>query len=96
MGFYILDENGEPKEADYLEWTKWVANDIRRLLARIGDVKISTVFLGLDHYFFGDKPVLWETNIFGGEHDGYQERYSSKEDALKGHKKACDLVRREI
>jgi hypothetical protein len=49
MTFYILDENGEPKEADYLEWTKWIASDIRRLLARIGDVKISTVFLGLDH-----------------------------------------------
>jgi hypothetical protein len=30
--------------------------------------------------------------IFGGEHDQYQERYSSYEDALEGHQVALNLV----
>jgi len=30
--------------------------------------------------------------IFGGEHDQYQERYTSYEDALKGHQTALNLV----
>jgi hypothetical protein len=30
--------------------------------------------------------------IFGGEHDQYQERYTSYEDALEGHKIALNLV----
>ena len=37
-------------------------------------------------------PILFETMIFGGEYDGYQERYSNYEDSFIGHKKACDLV----
>lgn len=45
---------------------------------------VSTVFLGINHNFFpGGRPVLWETMIFGGPNDGYQERYSSHERAVK-------------
>ena len=50
----------------------------------IGDVDVSTVFLGDD---------LWETMVFGqetfcedsGYEDEYQRRYSSELEALKGH-----------
>lgn len=54
----------------------------------IGDIYVSTVFLGLDHSFgsFGEcKPVLFETMIFGGEHDQYQE----------GHKRALEMVKQQ-
>ena len=30
--------------------------------------------------------------IFGGEHDQYQERYSTWDEAIEGHKNACKLV----
>jgi DNA-binding LacI/PurR family transcriptional regulator len=33
--------------------------------------------------------------IFGGEHDQYQERYTSYEDALEGHKIALNLVNKQ-
>jgi hypothetical protein len=48
------------------------------------EVSVSTVFLGIDHGFRCDRglPVLWETMIFGGPHDGYQNRYTSRTDAL--------------
>ena len=63
----------------------------------LGKVRVSTIFLGLDHSFiYGKKhkPILFETMIFGGKHDGYQERYAIWEEAEEGHKKAVELVKR--
>ena len=56
-------------------------------------VSVSTIFLGLDHRYHGEgEPILWETMIFGGEHDQFQERYTSKADALAGFAKAVKMV----
>lgn len=58
-------------------------------------VEISTVFLALDHRYDqrnGGSPLLWETMIFGGEHDGYQQRYSTYESTANGHITAVKLV----
>jgi hypothetical protein len=30
--------------------------------------------------------------IFGGLHDGHQERYTNWEDAERGHEEACKMV----
>lgn len=47
---------------------------------------VSTVFLGLDHGSGGGPPVLWETMTFGlDDHFDNTERYTSFEDAQKGH-----------
>lgn len=64
----------------------------------IGDIKISTVFLSLDHgYGIGD-PILFETMIFGGpeEIDEFQERYCTWEEAEEGHKNAVELVKSKM
>lgn len=58
---------------------------------------MSTVDLGIDHSFFSDKPIYWETMIFdhtNGENFGdlYQERYSSVEDAITNHERILTLV----
>lgn len=78
---------------DVLEWgrqyektDRHVANDV------VGNVRISTVFLGLDHSFGGGVPLLFETMIFEGPHDGYCERYSTWEQAEEGHREAVKLV----
>lgn len=56
---------------------------------RVPRVYVSTVFLGLDHNFFGrGDPILWETMIFGGVNDFGQWRYDSREAALAGHAEA--------
>lgn len=94
-GNYILDESGTPVQADTLTWARWYeANSDKRQIARdvIGKAKVSTVFLSIDHSFGEGPPVLWETMIFGGQHDQYQERYTSKEEALEGHRRAVALV----
>ncbi len=81
---YILDPDGKPIPYIGLgvpPTTHWsTAED------HVDGVRVSTVFLGRDHDFTGlGKPILWETMIFGGEWDGYQERYTSQEAAIEGH-----------
>ena len=47
---------------------------------------ISTVWLGTDHSFGGDVPLIFETMVFKDSWDEIDmERYSTEEDAIKGH-----------
>jgi hypothetical protein len=91
---YILNDNGDPVACeDPLTWAKWFETANRRVVRdELPGGSVSTVFLGLDHAFGGGPPLLWETMVFGGEHDGYCDRYSTLDDALEGHRKAVDLV----
>jgi hypothetical protein len=93
---YILDENKKIKPVELLEWAQWLENNPDRVVGKtiIGEVKVSTVFLGLDHNFWDDgPPVLWETMIFGGKHDQYQDRCGGNyEQAEAMHMKAVAMV----
>lgn len=94
--YYILDEDKNPIECDMMTWAKMFNQD-RHVAQHVIDidgvsVRISTVFLGLDHSWGDGPPILFETMIFGGEHDQYQERYSTWHDAWKGHYKAIELL----
>lgn len=94
-GKYILENGAVRREDDLMIWAEFMEKDNRRIeRTEIGDVSISTVFLGLDHSFNEEAiPVLFETMIFGGDHDGYQERYTDIENAKIGHEKAVKLVK---
>ena len=92
---YILDESGNPVvEPDLMKWGHWMGTGNRHIaLDRLAEgVKISTLFLGVDYNFGEGPPILFETMIFGGEHDQYQERYETREQALEGHKRAVQLA----
>lgn len=93
---YILDDNGTPvAEPDLLAWGKWMQSVERHVANDFlpGDIHVSTVFLGLDHSFGDGPPLIYETMIFGGEHDQYQERYSTRDEALAGHATALNLAK---
>ncbi len=105
---YILDDDGNPVGTnDLMEWAQWFESsgeshkdgeEHPRFVARdtVGEADVSTVFLGLDHNFMGEgPPILWETMIFGGKHDEYQDRYSTREAALKGHAAAMKMVKED-
>ena len=84
---YILDGHTAVPCDDVIAWgrqfemaNRQVAKDI------VGDVVVSTVFLGLDHSFGEGPPLLFETMIFGGPFDQEQERYTTWEQAEAGHK----------
>ena len=99
MAWYILDENNKPvKATSIMEAADWMENNPERKAVKqehIDEIFVSTVFLGLDHAWNSDIPVLWETMIFGGEHDQYMDRYTSYEDALEGHQTALNLITKE-
>jgi len=72
-------------------WKRWLGNLLH--LKKQEPVRISTVFLGLDHNFSGTgPPLLYETMIFGGKYDQHQQRYATKAEALAGHKKCVMLA----
>lgn len=85
--YYWLGSDGEPVGTDdVLEWSKKFCHRDKQVAREdLGDVLLSTVFLGVDHAFGDGPPVLWETMIFGGPRDQDQQRYTSREDALAGH-----------
>lgn len=55
--------------------------------------RVSTVFLGLDHAFGAQPPLLFETLIFSGPLDGEMERYSTWAEAEAGHARFVDKAR---
>lgn len=97
MDRYILDENGEPVQEDDLDkWALMFKSDKRKVaLDTFGDVRVSTVFLGLDHQHGLDgPPLLWETMVFGGKFDQDQMRCpGSRADALAMHQRMVDKVK---
>jgi hypothetical protein len=92
---YIL-ENGVPVKArSTLEWGRWFEEnkDQKRVAYdEMRGCRISTVFLGMDHNWGEGPPILYETRIFGGEHDEWQERAATREEALQIHERAKALV----
>ena len=94
---YILDVNGNPVAEPNLERRReWFARHKNRLVRRSYITKdiYSTAILGIDYNHSGrGAPVLWETMVFGGPHDGYQRRYSSRAAAFKGHASAIALTK---
>lgn len=94
MDKYILEGKQPKLVEDVIEWGQWFETAERQVAKTElpNGVRISTVFLGLDHNFSGGIPILFETMIFGGKHDQYQERYATWDEAESGHKKAIAKV----
>lgn len=66
----------------------------RRRTVISDEVEVSTVWLGLNHRLFGEgPPLIWETMIFGGEHDNDYWRYSSRQEALDDHERIVRALR---
>jgi hypothetical protein len=69
-GIYILDQDNNPVKVDegidgLHRWAEWRKDHPKHVAAdTIHNVRISTVFLGMDHGFGRTDPVLWETMLF--------------------------------
>lgn len=98
---YIL-EGTEPVPIDCStsegldRWGEWFEDISNRKLFKteINGVRISTVFLGIDHNWSGiGQPILFETMIFKGSScEDYMERYCTYDQAHAGHILACAMV----
>lgn len=85
------DMNGVAMEL--MEWATAFEKQERQIGYEQRDgITVSTVWLGLDHSFGDGPPLIFETMIFGGERDDYQDRYSTREEAEEGHRRALALA----
>jgi hypothetical protein len=93
-----FDRSGHPITME--QWAKLLEN---REYCRIGDttihvkghdVRISTVWLGLDHCFGEGPKLIFETMVFGGSQDGYVRRYSTWQVATEGHVETANMIER--
>ena len=91
--FYKLDGK-TVIPCNLLEWAQWLEKADRIVKkTTIGEIKISTVFLGLDHNYSDEgPPLLFETLVFGGPLDGEMNRYWTWEQAEEGHREMVESV----
>jgi hypothetical protein len=97
--YYILNDDHTTTPCEMMVWAKWLSEDRKRVIVKqdiIGEVKVSTVFLGLNHAYLGQgAPLIFETMIFGGPEDGYQDRCTTWQQAEKMHETALKLLEKE-
>ena len=77
------DRAGRPVSQE--QWSDLYRQERHIGLDRIGEVEVSTVWMGLDHAILGGPPLIFETMIFGGPDDREMERYSTEVAARAGH-----------
>lgn len=86
---YVLDGHKPIRAANNRIWAiRLEKRDRTVCLTRVGDKRVSTVFLGLDHSFRGPPPQLFETMVFGPDHLSYDwplYRYPTWRQAWAGH-----------
>ena len=109
MLYFTLDEkrNSWPCE-DFGDYQKWhdampPSSDWYTMktglgfvvgLDEVGDDRVSTVFLGINHNYFGGCPLLWETMVFP---DGEVcQRYSTYEEAMIGHREMVESLQAAV
>jgi len=107
---WILDGHEVVECADLLKWGQWMEdNHNNRHVADIDIpwfvddvIRVSTVFLGLDHGFGGTLgPIFFETMVFcnikGLKLGDQMDRYGTWDEAVAGHNKivteVCEKIR---
>lgn len=101
-GTYILDADRRAVAcADVMEWAEWMGGgdgiSHRSVgLTEIGDVQVSTVFLGIDRAFDGGIPLLFETAVFTPDGGVHIHRYATWSGAADGHAEVVALLKAKI
>lgn len=94
---HYFDQNGEPISLE--EWSDLIQKQKKGLAKTSwsdGTGRfVSTVWLGLDHGFGMGDPLIFETMAFGFEEE-HMRRYSTKEEALKGHDEMVEMLRSKL
>lgn len=106
MLYFTLDENRRAKPCDdfnvYHDWhdampesSDWYKSKTGLGfvvgLDEVGEDRVSTVFLGINHAFSDEPPLLWETMVFPAA--DLIGRYSTFDEAVAGHKQAVESLK---
>ena len=106
-GHYILLPDHSVQMVDLLTWAMFFEDHDARRVGEdfVASYRISTVFLGIDHNFFGVRtrgkhvPILFETMIFGPDDDALDlhcRRYATWDEAVAGHRETVAMVARHV
>jgi hypothetical protein len=92
LGGEIYDRAGNPITLE--EWGRLRENREYVVVEKttVGDVEVSTVWLGLDHGI-GRGREIFETMLFGEETGEEQHRYATEAEALDGHRRIVEELR---
>jgi hypothetical protein len=101
IGLYYILDGHEPKQTNDMEvWHRLMFGEEsdKRTVAfdQIGDVMVSTVFLGLNHALGDEDRILFETMVFGGPLDRECVRYATWDEAEHGHAVMVDRVKARV
>jgi len=90
-----LNDKNEPEEViGLLKWAESPRSHVRVAETVEGDAHISTVFIGLEDFFTGSP--IFETMIFGGPLDMYQERCGTWAESVEQHALAVERHKHAI
>lgn len=94
------DRDGRSITLHEMEQLKWSGTDYDRVgLTQVGNLSVSTVWLGMDHRSGDGPPLIFETMVFDEaavEWLDDQWRYSTLDEARAGHESVvAALERRE-
>lgn len=93
--YYLLDEKKQPYKVSLDEMIKSYNNpEISNVKIDELDngVNIRTKFTFHENGSYEGKPLLFETYITGGEHNGYCEKYFTYDEAVIGHDRCLKMI----
>ena len=95
--WYILDDDKNPIESTSERYREWAEDFENKRVGydEVGGLRVSTVFLGLDHsHTDHGHPLLFETMVFPMENSGdiHCERGFTWSEAEEMHKRAIEMV----
>ena len=103
--YYLLNDDHTVTALDNKDVLTWARSldDEKRIVDEtlLENVRISTVFIGIDHRFTVDPdlpPLLFESMTFSDipELNEYQERYSTWQEAQDGHNRIVQWIKNGI
>lgn len=97
LKWFVLDQEGNPVPVNGMqEWGRWHEHNSAQIAYDeiSEDVYVSTIFLGHGIHRSDQVPTrMFETMVFGGKHDQFQLRASTRQEALDHHRMTLDMVR---
>jgi hypothetical protein len=98
--YYILSNTGQViKCKKFSAWPNFMSSIDGRIIAEdnIGNVTISTVFLGINNSCDeSEQPKIFETMVFGGLLNGTESHCATLKQAKAMHKKMVQRVKQSI